>query len=602
MISLKRLRPKKSIQNDFYTCDTETGISKNKVIEWQLRGRPENFIFACIVGKNFRKEIHSLEELKKEFLHPRYKKRIVFFHNAEYDLNVIYGNIFTLDPKAIFNGKFICATNGNCKFADSLNIYKTSIKEIGRMLGMSKIGMAGGDYKFSNWNNKEEKIRDVNGCFRDAEIIYEALIRIFEDAGDIKITQASLSLTYFRRCHQGYDIEHNHNTVFFFDSYFGGRTEVFAKRKCYAQVIDMNSMYPYQMKTISFPDPSRLKVATNVKVSAFHKFILSQYEGCCYCTVVHKKTKFGFLPYKRDGKLLFPTGAFTGCWNFNELRFALKHKAIEIVAISKVVYAPPMKSPFISFVDDLYAKRFATDNELEIYRIKIFMNSLYGKFAQRITEETIYIENVEKEAAYIKQLQRDGLLINVQPFNSERLDAFLILKPSRPIDITFCIPSFASYITSAARVDLLKKMLDMDDCGIVYCDTDSIFYEFDNGSIKTGTEIGQWKKEAKIITEIRGLKNYRYFDFDTLKKGSSQDYYIRPLKKSLFDRIKGIPKKHKKLNENTYVYDTLIKTKEGLRRGLDAGIKITRTKKISGLYEKRIVMTDGSTEPFFIEP
>lgn len=591
MITLKRLRPKKAIQNDFYVCDTETGIREEDIIKWELRGRPENFIFACIVGKNFRKEIHSLEELKKEFLDPRYKKRKVFFHNAEYDLNVIYDNIFALDPKAIFNGKFICASNGNCQFADSLNIYKTSVREIGRMLGMAKIGMSGGDYKRSNWKNKSEKIRDVNGCFRDCEIIYEALVRIFEDAGDIKITQASLSLTYFRRFHQPYDIEHNANTAFFFDSYFGGRTEAFNIGKTSAHVIDMNSMYPYQMKNIFFPDPARLKVATNVKVSTFQKFILPQFEGCCYCEVEHEKTKFGFLPYKRDGKLLFPYGTFSGCWNFNELRFALKHKAIKIKNISKVVYAPPMKSPFGGFVDDLYTKRFATDNELEIYHIKIFMNSLYGKFAQRISEETIYIENVEKEIAYIKQLQRDGILLKIQPFNSERLDAFLILKQTKPMDITFCIPSFASYITSAARVDLLSKMIEMDDCRIVYCDTDSIFYEKDNGRIKTGPGLGQWKVEKKLVTEIRGLKNYKYFDLEK-----------DPDKKILIDRVKGVPKKHKKLNENTYVYDTLIKTKEGLRRGLEAGIKITRTKKISGLYEKRIVLANGETELIEIIP
>lgn len=596
MKKLRRLRPKKNLQNDFFVCDTETGIQKDNIIEWQLRGRPENFIFACLVGRNIRKEFHSLDDLKKEFLKPEYKKRKVFFHNAEYDLNVIYGCIFQLDPQAIFNGKFICASNGNCQFADSLNIFKTSVKELGRLLGMEKHGMADkGGYTRSNWNNKDERARDINGCYRDCEIVWEALVRVFEDAGDIKITQASLSMTYFRRFHQPYDIEHNDNTAFFFDSYFGGRTEVFKIGKTHAKVIDTNSMYPDRMKHITFPDPSRLQVATNVKVNAFKKFILYAYEGLVYCTVDHAKTSFGFLPYKRDGKLLFPTGIFSGCWNFNEIRYALDKGAIKILEISRVVYSRGIKSPFIGYVDYLYKKRFMTDNEFEIYRIKIFMNSLYGKFAQRITEETLYIENIEKEIQYVRELQRAGLILKIVPFNAERLDCFLILKCQKKIDISFCIPSFASYITSAARIKLLDKMIELENKKIVYCDTDSIFFEIDDGSIKNGYDLGEWKVENKIVTEIRGLKNYKFIDTKKAEKKKLP-------KNTEFIALKGVPENAKKIEENIYIYENLVKTKEALRRGMDAGVKISRKKVIAGTYDKRIVHTDGTTEPIFITP
>lgn len=596
MKKLMRLRPKKTLQNDFFVCDTETGVRKHDVIEWQLRGRPENFIFACLVGRNMRKEFHSLDELKKEFLKPEYKKRKVFFHNAEYDLNVIYGCIFQLDPQAIFNGKFICATNGNCQFADSLNIFKTSVKELGKMLGMQKQGMSDkGSYTNSNWNNKEERIRDINGCYRDCEIVWEALVRVFEDAGDIKITQASLSMTYFRRFHQPYDIEHNENTAFFFDSYYGGRTELFEKGPTHARVIDRNSSYPDQMEKLKFPNPAKLQVATNVKVNAFLKFILYNYEGLVYCTVNHARTTFGFLPYKSNGKLYFPTGIFTGCWNFNEIRFALDKKAITISSISRIVYAPPIYSPFREYVNHLYKKRFSTDNEFEIYRIKIFMNSLYGKFAQRITEEMLYIENIEKEIQYVRDLQRKGLVLKIVPFNAERLDCFLILKCQKKIDVSFCIPSFASYITSGARIELLKKMLELESKKVIYCDTDSVFFKIDDGSIKNEYHLGGWKVEDKIITAVWGLKNYRFID---PKKAEKKKLPAN----TEFLALKGIPENAKKIDENIYIYENLVKTKEALRRGLDAGVKISRKKVISGIYDKRIVHADGTTEPIFITP
>ncbi len=585
MKTLRTLRPKKSLQDDFYVFDTETGVSKNKIIEWQLRGRPENFIFGCIVGKNFRKDLWSVDEFITEFKDPRYKDKKVFAHNAEYDLNVLFGNIFLMDPTAIFNGKFICATNGVCQFADSLNIYKTSVKNIGAMLGLDKMGMDQGSYKNSDWSNNENKNRDVRACYRDCEIIYEALIRVFEDAGDIKITQASLSMTYYRRFHQPYNIDHNENTAFFFDSYFGGRTECFKMGATNASVIDVNSMYPDRMKNIQFPNPAKLKVYNRPDKNTFYNHLLKHYEGLAYCDVHHPKLTFGMLPYKEDKKLLFPCGDFSGCWNFNELRYAIT-RGVKIKKIDRVVYGPPMFSPFKYYVDHLYKQRFLTDNELEIYRIKIFMNSLYGKFAQRINEETIYIEDVEKSIVYIRELQAQGVLLKIQCFNDTRMDAFLILKCTKNIDVSFCIPSFASYITSAARVVLLEKLFALETKRVVYCDTDSIFFEVNDGTVETGGRLGEWKLENKIVTEIRGLKNYKYYNLSEPQK--------------VIHRLKGVPKNAVQTGVNSFEYENLMKTKESLRRNLTPGVLTKRVKIISGIYDKRVILENGETEPFYL--
>lgn len=598
---LYTLKPKVKILTDFFVFDTETGTKLNDQIKWELRGRPENFIFGCIVGHNFRKVIHDLDELKKEFLDSRYKNKYVFAHNAEYDLNVLYGNIYAIDPTAIFNGKFITATNGNCKFADSLNIFQTSVKKLGEMMGLEKIGMASGSYKSSNWKNIEEKNRDINGCFRDCEIVYEALIRIFEDSGDIKITQASLSMTYYRRFHQPFIIEHNSNTSYFWDSYYGGRTEALKLGKTHAHVIDANSMYPYWMKQSVFPNPRNLKLEKNIDPDYLIKNILPFFEGCVYCKVTHTDNWIGYLPYRNNDKLIFPVGTFSGCWNFPEIRYALEMGVIKIESVSKVVYAERMKtSPFKSYVDTLYAKRVISLNDFEIYRIKIFMNSLYGKFAQRINEETIYIPDMEKDFDIIQDYQRKGLFIKLIPFNSERLDCFLVIKSQRGMNISYSIPSFSSYITSNARVHLLKQVNAMQNNRPVYMDTDSIFFELMPNVFNSSKELGGWKLEQKIVTEIRGLKNYKYIDLEKDKK--------------VIHRLKGVPslsneiiifdghefKKSEKLTEKDYRYFNLIKTKESLRRNLEPGILTKRTKHVSEVYDKRIVTNEGETKPITI--
>lgn len=575
---LMKLQPKVKILDDFYVFDTETGIrNPDGSIQWHLNARPESFIFGVIYGKNYTKVIHDLKEFHETLLDPRFKNKYVFAHNLEYDGGVLYGNVLQFDPRAIFNGRLICFTNGNCKFADSMNIFKTSVAKLGDMIGIKKPDLGDANlYSISGVTASE-----INRCITDCIIVYEALIRIFEDSGDIKITQASLSMTYFRRFHLAYNIEHNENTKYFWSSYYGGRTEAFKIGKTNAKVIDANSMYPFTMRECIFPNPRTLMYDLRVTKQKLKKY-LDDYEGCIFCTVEHDETSFGYLPVKHDGKLCFPIGKFSGCWNFNEIRFALESGKVRVIKIEKVVYGERMQSPFISYVDTLYAKRFKADNEFEKYRIKIFMNSLYGKFAQRIDQESIYLEDYVKQYDEVERAQADGTFIKLSLFNEDRRDAILITKCKKKFDISYSIPSFASYITSAARVHLLKQMLAMEKCGIVYCDTDSIFFEIDPG-IKNGSGLGQWKVEDKIVTEIRGLKNYRY-----IENGKEAR------------KLKGVPDKAEQISENSYQYFNLVKTKEALRRNLDAGVKMKRQKTIKNTYTKRIVFPDGETKPLYI--
>lgn len=613
MKKLLRLKPRVKLLTDFYVFDVETGYDSyycnipkeinidgkviiRKGIQWYLHGRPETFKFGVIYGLNYTKVFYSLDEMKLELLTPRFKNKKVFAHNATYDLTTVYGNIFTLDPNAIFNGsRFIMCSNSVCTFADSMNIFVgQSVKKIGEQLGKEKLGL--GDETLFSENGIDSAA--VNRCIRDCEIVYDALIRSFEFAGDIKVTQASLSMTYFRRHHQQFNIEHNENTSYFWDSYYGGRCEAFKIGKTNAVVYDVKSMYPDRMRNEIFPNPKHLKTVLHVKPKTFIDRYLPHYEGCVYAKVYHRPLWFGLLPIKRDGKLLFPTGNIQGCWNFNEIRFAVESGYVEIKDISKIVYSDRMVSPFIGYIDQLFLLKNKAEIEgndfwRDLY--KRYQNSLYGKFAQRIDEESIYIENIEKQFDLIYEYQKKGLFRKLSLFNAERLDAFLIIGSSKNISISYSIPSFASYITSGARVKIAKKLLECEKNKVVYCDTDSVFVENDFGMIDENF-LGGWSKEGKInkrskiwqpklITEIRGLKNYKFIDPETGEP---------------WQRLKGVPNKAIKLNENSYKYFNLIKTKESLRRNLDAGVLTERKKTITGKYDKRIVLFDGETLPIEI--
>ena len=573
------MKQKTKIINDFFVFDTETGIrKKGGTIKFDLNARPDRFIFGVIYGYNFTKVIYSREEFISEFKHPRYKGKTVFAHNAEYDLTVLFGSPYTFDPEVVFNGKFISATNGNCRFADSLNIYRTKASVIGEMLGMPKTMT----YDEINWNNKKQRADAINGCIRDCEIIWEALFRIFEKAGNLKITQASLSLEYFRRFHLAHDILHNDNTIYFFDSYFGGRCEAFRLGKVKGRVRDVNSMYPYIMDKEKFPDPARLKVKNNLEVKQLPLY-MKKFEGMVYCTVKHKHTWIGYLPVKQNNKLIFPVGTFKGCWNFNELRFAIEEKVVEVISIDKIVYAPPIESPFKKYVRHLYAERFSTDNEFSIYVIKIFMNSLYGKMAQQIKANFVYIKDIDKSIREIREYQKQGRFVKLMMFSEERKDAFIVLDSEFDYAKDYSICSFASYITSGARIHLLKECLKEGKNNLLYCDTDSTFSS-STKKYKDDKELGGWKLENKVITYIGGLKNYKY-------KVKKEGKWLTKR------RLKGVPESAKQIGKHKYTYTNLLKTKEALRRNMEPGVPIERTKVIKGIYTKRIVNKDGTTKP-----
>ncbi len=610
---LWKLKPSTRLCNDFYVFDIETAHRKRNSIfkdsskfkgelNWQLKATPESFVFGCIYGHNYNRVIHSVDEFKRVLLEPRFKGKTLFAHNAQYDLNGIYGNIYDLDPEAIFNGKFIMATNGNCTFADSMNIFiGMGVKELGQLMGNEKLGMSN-DYSKSVW--PKDYARDVNGCFKDCQIVWDALFKTFEFAGEIRITQASLSMVYYRRFHQPFHIDHNEMTKHFWPAYYGGRNEVFKLGKTHSSCIDINSSYPYHTRNGRLPNPKTLKHELDFPVKKLKKY-LEWFEGCADMTIIHHETEIGFLPFKKDGKLLFPNGRFRGSWTFPEIRFALKHKAITVERIHSITYGEPIEGLFTGFIDHLHEMKLdgqSSGNLMAVSMAKYFMNMFYGKFGQRIDEESIYIRDIEKQFHIIQDYQRKKLFKKLIPFSGKRNDAMLIIGKRKQKAVPYAIPCFAAYITAYGRLQLLEKMLAMKHNKIVYCDTDSIFFEIMTPDIKSENHLGGWKLEDKIITEIKGLKNYKYINTKGNEVWRIKGVpVIRGRKIRIFtDEKETEVNAVEQINEKSFRYFNLMKSKEALRRGKEPGILTERIKEIKNTYDKRVIFADGNTKPIIL--
>ncbi len=566
---LHREKRQKEIDSKFYVFDVETKKLSTDTEDTITNARPQNFVFGCIYGNNYRRAFSSIKEWELLIADARFNNAILFAHNAEYDLSALYGNIITnLDAKALFNGRFICARRHQFMFADSFNIFPFSVKEIGKQIGLEKLEIPS-DILLKGFRDITQK--HIEYCYRDCEIVWNALRTIFEITGATKITLAGLALRYFRTEFQEHGISYDERySTEFFKSYYGGRVEAFKLGKVKAYKYDINSMYPYAMKNCVFPNPKYLKCKKNIPPKLL-LYLLKRNEGLAKVSIFHKKSKVGYLPYRRDGKLIFPVGNYTGIWNFNELRYALEKKVIEIKRVSYTVYGPPYESPFKNFVDEVYAKRLASTG---IYKTiyKLILNSLYGKFAQRIKWDSEYFTDIPYDK--MKELADNNVKFQVKLFNSKRKDGFLETETEK--DFLHTIPIFSSYITSFSRVHLLQYLTKHSKY-IAYCDTDSIATTMRLSY--NSTLLGELKREPVTMTEIKGNKSYtEIHDNETVSI-----------------KLKGVPVKATQIGTARYRYQKMIKTREALARGIDPGVFNFVEKEIRAVYDKRIVQKKGNT-------
>lgn len=567
---LRRL--KRLTDQRFFVYDTETGFKqKNGSIKYDLHARPEAYIFGVVYGiingiKHI-KILYSPKQAKEEFKKRIYRDSIIFMHNAEYDLCATYGDIFELDSEAIFNGKFISASNGNCTFADSINLLQTSVKELGKMVGLEKQEL--GTNLISNDLNK-----DIEYCITDCKIVYKALSKIFSHSTP-SLTIGSLALKIFRHDFLDRSIKINKLSDEFFKAYYGGRNEAFFLGECTAYVFDINSAYSFAMKNCKFPNPSTL-LKKILHPGDELDSILSDNEGMITCKVRYiKNIDIPILPIRMNSKLIFPLGEFSGSWTFLEFRYALPF--IEIMSECEVIYSEPMESPLASFVDYYYGERLKTDNKFENYYYKLFLNNLYGKFMQCIDEKYIFIKDRKNVYDQMKRYKcKRAELINTHR------GYFLRMKLPRQYT-SHTVACWGAQITAMVRI-IMHKALTAVPCPL-YCDTDSIFSETPLPKKFIGTLLGQWKKEDKIVTKILGLKNYKYFSGGKEKR-----------------KLKGVKHNAKETKPNVFEYPKMIKTKESYKRKdrLPAGIFIPQKKVITGDYDKRIVMRDGTTKPIIL--
>ena len=507
-------------------------------------------------------------------------------HNVQFDFRVLKGFLNLRQrgwttKKIIFNGtsNIWQFTKGKKTLIilDNMNYFKSSLAVLGASIGINKMEMDATD---------DKKLMEY--CRNDVKIMVKAwdLYLIFlqeNDLGNFQKTIASQAFGSFRHRFMKTKIHiHTNEKIIALEreSYHGARTEAFRIGKMLNTqmyfLVDVNSMYPSIMREYDYPH-KLVRSDYNLDLNII-KILLKKYCLVAKCIV---NVDVPIYPTKQNDRLIFPVGKFETVLTTREIEYGIEHNYIEkFIKIASYEKA----NLFKEYVDFFYSKKLQYQkegNDAFYYMCKLFLNSLYGKFGQRINEYKKVSNNNDMEDGVITLI--DG---NINKEVTFRNINGLEEKSVGLIEGFDSFVSIASHITADARMRLWKYFEIAGRDNVYYCDTDSMITNA-RGYLNC--------KRANVISDELG---------DLSLKGHTTKLEIYGAKDYVFDEdkvIKGIRKDATRIGESEFTQVRFEGMAGAIRNNrLNKMVISNVTKKLSRIYTKGDVMKDGKVAPFVL--
>jgi len=346
-------------------------------------------------------------------------------------------------------------------------------------------------------------------------------LEVFEFNMDILTTVSapSMSIDLWQRnfLTEPIPVLKNNLDRFIRNSYFGGATDYYKAYGTDLKYYDVNSLYPSVLLKYEYPK-DYVKTHRNVDPNTINNLF-----GFMEVIIeIPKTTLKPFLPYKFEGRTIFPTGVLRGIYFSEEVKAILKYNpGSKLIEIPRFLEFTTCR-PFVEVIKSLYNMK---KNSIGAPRFiaKLHMNSLYGFYGRNpILNEFLIVKNEEIPFYLVTRIVNDIIEINDElsalmmscninhetlnllnsTFNTNRTTPYLPIKTNVAI---------ASAVTAYARIDMMPLKLDDN---VLYSDTDSIITSSIISDSLIGKELGQLKDEldGKFIKEclVLGIKEYGY--------------------------------------------------------------------------------------------
>lgn len=453
--------------------------------------------------------------------------------------------------------------------------FHTSVEEMGEIIGKPKLSV---DF---------DEVSDENlmiYCQRDTEIIADSFhgwikFIVEHDLGAFGLTVASQSFIAYRHRFMKKKI-YIHADEQYTDverkAYYGGRTEGFfigkvPEKKIY--VLDINSMYPWVMKTKKIPYKI-VRVEHNVKPEQLYK-LMDKYFCIAHVAIW---TNSPYYPVKTKERLLFPTGKFHTMLCQPELEIARLNNHIVYSSCVLCYKSDLIFYDYVEFFHKLRQKYKRDGNKVYDTITKYFLTNLYGKFGQK-SDLMLLEEQVEdKKFSVLTHTDKE----NNDTFRESYFGGLHTIYKEGVLEAQHAFSAIPAAITSYARVRLLQLIMLAKWKNVYYCDTDSIYVneKGKNNLIRymNETKLGYLKIEKEIKELIiHGAKDYESDGIAT---------------------IKGIPKKAVKVSSSEYDTIQFPSMRRGMKEGIENLYGIRKVnKKLKREYKKGNVGKDGYVTP-----
>lgn len=412
--------------------------------------------------------------------HRTYHKRPLYLvsHNVNYDFGVLdaFGALekreYTLTQIYLAGMTAIMSfTKGTRKIIllDNGNYFQGTLASLGQAMGYPKLDV--------DPLTATEQEADPY-CKRDVEILLKAWQLYYEfldthDLGKWGKTLPSQAFNAYRHRFMTKAIHiHDKEDILAVEreAYHGGRTSIFYKGTLTNgpyYYLDVNSMYPYVMEKHTYP-----RVVHGMKTHVT-KRQLAQWLHRYLCVAdVTVNTTERVYQVRTQNHAVHPIGQFRVTLTTPELKYALgKGQILHVHKVVRYDHAPLFKD-YVRFFYALKGKYKTSEQTAFYLMVKLFLNSLYGKFGQR-SKQMVQIDIddpdiakseklVDADSGEVRYLYRFGSTLWYQEDRGEAYNSF---------------PAIAAHVTAYARMYLWELMQTAGNGHFYYCDTDSLIVD-----------------------------------------------------------------------------------------------------------------------------
>lgn len=468
-----------------FTCDSETDPFK--------RGRvPKPFLWGLWDCEN---EIYEEFTDTKELVdYVSGQEIIIYAHNGgKFDWHFLTEHIQDFEPLTVIAGRLAKFKIGLAEFRDSYNLIPAPLSAYQKLEIDYAIFEEGEREKPENMALIREYLR------ADCVYLGEMVSQFINDYG-LNITQASTAMKVWSKMSGNKKPSSSPNYYHEMSPYYyGGRVECFEKGIIDREfkVIDINSAYPYAM-VHNHP--------WGMIYSTFDKLDHLSDDEITRSFISLTADSAGAFPIRTKTGLQFPSDGenrefhITG-WEYLAARDTgtLRNpKILEVRTYTDFI-------EFREYVDhffDMKDRAKKADDKAQYLFAKIFLNSLYGKFASNPEN---YQEFMTIPAALLAGAKEMDEWLFCKMLNEETA---VVNRPLDEEKHRFYDVAVAASITGFVRAYLWRNICQCE--GVIYCDTDSIAAEKIDG-VALSDELGDWDIEARCsYGAVAGKKLYAF--------------------------------------------------------------------------------------------